>query len=206
MHTDGALEALNAREAEYNGRLYTRYEVSQMQRALERKVRSAKRQYLTESAAGLDTAGSAARLKQARQALNRFARDTGGRLDSARTAVQGFGRSEAGRATWKARTSTLTNAAGQEIIRVQRVTLRSTPNSITQRENAKGGIDRNYYGPDGNQSKQISNHDHGHPAESGFGIHGEHAHDYAQNEQGSLVRGPARELTDAERKENGDIL
>lgn len=102
-YTDAALEALNARDVPYQGKLYTRYEISQMQRALERRVRSAKRKYLAEDAAGLDTGAAAAKLKTARQSLAQFVQATGGRQDSARESVSGFGRSAAGRATWAAR-------------------------------------------------------------------------------------------------------
>ena len=102
-YTDEALEALNARDIPYQGELYTRYEISQMQRALERKVRSAKRKYLAEDAAGLDTGAAAVKLKAARQQLAKFVRETGGRQDSARESVSGFGRSAAGKATWAAR-------------------------------------------------------------------------------------------------------
>ena len=72
--------------------------------------------------------------------------------------------------------------------------------------NAKGGIDRNYYGADGRQIKQISNNDHGHKAESDFGLHGEHAHDYIYGADGKLIGRPVRELTNQEREENGDII
>ena len=102
-YTDAALEALNARDIPYQGKLYTRYEISQMQRALERRVRSAKRKYLAEDAAGLDTGAAAAKLKAARQSLAQFVQATGGRQDSARESVGGFGRSAAGKATWAAR-------------------------------------------------------------------------------------------------------
>ena len=105
-YTDAALEALNARDIPYQGKLYTRYEISQMQRALERRVRSAKRKYLAEDAAGLDTGAAAAKLKAARKSLAQFVRDTGGRQDSARESVSGFGRSAAGKATWAARKRT----------------------------------------------------------------------------------------------------
>ena len=115
------------------------------------------------------------------------------------------GRSAAGRATAQAKQNTLTNAAGATIIRVKRTTLTGTPDSITQVEHAKGGIDRNYYGPDGRQVKQISSNGHGHKKEEALGQHGEHAHDYLYTEDGKLSR-PARELTDQERKENADIL
>ena len=102
-YTEAELAALDAKDIEYRGKLYTRYELSQKQRALERKVRAAKRRCLAEDAAGLDTAQSAVKLRQARQNLAQFIRDTGGREDSARTFVSGFGRSEASRATAQAR-------------------------------------------------------------------------------------------------------
>ena len=101
--TEESLQELNARNIEYNGKLYTQYEVNQMQRARERNVRKWKKRYLAESAAGSDTTDSAVRLKAARQSLSEFAKATGGRVDSARVSVSKFGRSEASRANWAAK-------------------------------------------------------------------------------------------------------
>lgn len=101
--TQESLEQLNARNVEYNGQMYTQYEISQMQRARERNVRKWKRRYLAEDAAGSDTTAAAVRLKAARDSLKQFTQDTGGQLDSARTMVSGFGRSQAARASAKAR-------------------------------------------------------------------------------------------------------
>lgn len=101
--TQESLEALNARDIEYNGGKYTRYEISQMQRARERTVRKYKRRYLAEDAAGADTTASAVKLRQARQELTDFISATGGRVDSARTSVAGFGRSASSKATWAAK-------------------------------------------------------------------------------------------------------
>ena len=101
--TQESLEALNARDIEYNGCRYTRYEISQMQRARERAVRKWKRRYLAEDAAGADTPASAVKLRQARQELADFISATGGRADSARTSVAGFGRSASSKATWAAK-------------------------------------------------------------------------------------------------------
>ena len=98
--TQESLEALNARDIEYNGGRYTRYEISQMQRARERTVRKYKRRYLAEDAAGADTTVSAVKLRQARQELADLISATGGRADSARTSVAGFGRSESSKAMW----------------------------------------------------------------------------------------------------------
>ena len=101
--TEESLQELNARNIEYNGKLYTQYEVNQMQRARERNVRKWKKRYLAESAAGSDTTDSAVRLKAVRQSLAEFANATGGRVDSARVSVPKFGRSEASRANWAAK-------------------------------------------------------------------------------------------------------
>ena len=204
--TEESLQELNARNIEYNGKLYTQYEVNQMQRARERNVRKWKKRYLAESAAGSDTTDSAMRLKAARQSLSEFAKATGGRVDSARTSVHGFGRSASSKAAWAVRHNTLTNTAGQTIIKVSKSNITGPRNGITQKTNAKGGIDRNYYGPDGRQTKQISNNGHGHKVEEALGKHGEHAHDYIFDAEGHLCGRPSRELTDAERKENSDIL
>ncbi len=103
--TEESLQELNARNIEYNGKLYTQYEVNQMQRARERNVRKWKKRYLAESAAGSDTTDSAVRLKAARQSLSEFAKATGGRVDSARVSVPKFGRSEASKAGWAAKTT-----------------------------------------------------------------------------------------------------
>lgn len=127
-------------------------------------------------------------------------------MDSARTMVSGFGRSQSSKAMWAARHNTLTNAAGQTIIKVNKSDINGPRNGIKQKTNAKGGIDQNYYGPDGRQTRQISNNGHGHKVEEALGLHGEHVQDYVTNEKGVLVHGKARELTDAERKENSDIL
>jgi len=204
--TEESLQELNARNIEYNGKLYTQYEVNQMQRARERNVRKWKKRYLAESAAGSDTTDSAVRLKAARQSLSEFAKATGGRVDSARTSVHGFGRSASSKAAWAVRHNTLTNTAGQTIIKVSKSNITGPRNGITQKTNAKGGINRNYYGPDGRQTKQISNNGHGHKVEEALGKHGEHAHDYIFDAEGHLCGRPSRELTDAERKENSDIL
>ena len=174
-YTDERLAELDARNTPYGGGLYTRYEITQMQRALERRVRKCKRRYLAETAAGVDASQSAAKLKTARQQLSAFLEETGERLDGARAEVPGFGQREAKQADAAAKhftaENTLTNAAGQPIIKTERSSVTGPANGITQRQNAKGGIDRNYYGPDRKQTKQISNNDHGHKKESAFGLH-----------------------------------
>ena len=107
--TQESLEALNARDIEYNGETYTQYEISQMQRAKERAVRKYKRRYLAEDAAGADTTQSAVKLRQARQELADFIAKTGGQADSSRTSVAGFGRSASSKAAWAAKKAATLN-------------------------------------------------------------------------------------------------
>lgn len=113
--TQESLDALNARDIEYDGKKYTQYEISQMQRARERTVRKYKRRYLAEDAAGADTTQSAVKLRAARAELADFTARTGGRVDSARTSVAGFGRSASSKATWAAKYSTQNISIGRSI-------------------------------------------------------------------------------------------
>ncbi len=71
----------------------------------------------------------------------------------------------------------MTNAVGQPIIKVSKTTSDGVANSITQVENAHGGLNRNYYDANGKWIMQISNNDHGYPKDHQFGMHGEHTHD-----------------------------
>lgn len=111
-YTDDRLAELDARNVPYGGGLYTRYEITQMQRALERKVRKYKRRYLAETAAGVDAIQSAAKLKAARQQLSAFLVETGERVDGARAEVPGFGQREAKQADAAAERYTNPAASG----------------------------------------------------------------------------------------------
>lgn len=125
------LAAYNARDGEYQGKRYTRYELSQMQRALERRVRRWKRRYLAEEAAGADSTSSAARLRTAREQLRQFVRQTGLDLDSARTGVAGFGRSQAARATALAKQREISyNEKKRDVLATIRST--STPKTLNR--------------------------------------------------------------------------
>lgn len=114
VYTDEQLQALCAKDIEYKGKKYSRYEINQMQRARERQVRKWKKTYLMEKEAGLDTTQSALRLKEARKALSDFAEATGGRVDSNRTAVNNFGHSPASKATWEAKKAVASQPAAAQ--------------------------------------------------------------------------------------------
>ncbi len=93
------LAALSEKVVPYGSKLYTWYEISQMQRNLERKVRAAKRKYMAETEAGVDATRAAVELKTRREDLKNFIIETHRRMDSSRTSVSGFGHSAAAKAT-----------------------------------------------------------------------------------------------------------
>ena len=204
---------------EENDRRYMQF---QQQRAMERCIRAAKRECMMLQETG-DTEGlqkASLRLRNQREKYKTYCKETGLKQHNDRTQVYGYDRSRSSKTVWAERKAKsgldngsgsgimnmTTNANGTPVKIVERTDLTGEPNSITQRENTKGGIDRNYYDGNGKQTKQVSNHDHGNPKNHPFGKNGEHAHDYSYDENGDVTRSEARNLTDEERMENGDIL
>lgn len=105
-YSNARLKELNEPHIEIDGEKYTDYEVSQMQRALERKIRKQKRQVAAANAAVQSAPDEAAKqamkedftaqsvkLKQAEQELKDFCKQTGFLPDTSRVWVNGFGRS-----------------------------------------------------------------------------------------------------------------
>ena len=127
-YTPDQLKKLDEKSIEWGGKKYTEYEISQMQRTAERKVRALKRRTLAAQTAMqeapdedtklvLETSymDSAAKLKAAERQLKDFCQQTGRRNDTFRTQVQGFGRSEAQRAV-QAEKADLTHRDYNDII------------------------------------------------------------------------------------------
>lgn len=204
-YSEELLARYNEKKYTYNGKALTEYEAMEQQRYLERGIRRWKREYTALDAAGLDTTEAAVRLKQWREKEADFLRQTGRLRDSSRSQIGTFGRSEAAKATWQARKNTLTDAAGNVIMKATKTVATSTPNSITQITSKNGGISRNYYDSTGNWVKQISNNNHGNSKNHPYGSNGEHAHDIIWKD-GRIIDRPTRELTEQERKESADIL
>lgn len=110
-YTDKRLQELNAKNIEYNGKMYTEYEIDQMQRALERDIRERKRKVSAADTAVKNASDDAmekqmrelfttesVKLKKAEKKLDTFLSQTGNLPDSTRTWVNGFGRSTAQKA------------------------------------------------------------------------------------------------------------
>ena len=65
---------------------------------------------------------------------------------------------------------------------------------------------RTFYGALGFKEKDIHTTNHGNPKKHPYGKHGEHVHEYTWDNDGKLKEKTIRELTNKERKDNGDIL
>lgn len=214
-YTDAELKNIDLPPFEYEGRTYTAYEATQMQRKLERTIRKQKRLKTAYESAGLKEEARSAniRLRRLNEKYRAFSKAADLPEQQERLKVEYIDDASMKKATaLKVRQDAedtkllLKNSAGHAIIEVKKTTNIAEPNMITQRINAKGGIDRNFYGANGRQTLQISNNGHGHKAEEALGVHGEHAHDYFWDKDGNMTRGTARELTEEERRDNDDFL
>lgn len=121
-YTPEELKKLDEPCISYNGKLYTEYEVSQMQRAQERRVRAWKRRCITaqesvnsatdeatRATAQAEFDRSARYLKTNEAKLKDFCRQTGQDRDRFREQVLGFNRSTAQKAVHAAKKSRLTS-------------------------------------------------------------------------------------------------
>lgn len=121
-YTPEELKKLDEPCISYNGKLYTEYEVSQMQRAQERRIRAWKRRCITaqegvnsatdeatRAAAQAEFDRSARYLKNNEAKLKDFCRQTGQDRDRFREQVLGFNRSTAQKAVHVAKKSGLTS-------------------------------------------------------------------------------------------------
>ena len=121
-YTQEELKKLDEPCISYNGKLYTEYEVSQMQRAQERRVRAWKRRCITaqesvnsatdeatRATAQAEFDRSARYLKNNEAKLKDFCRQTGQDRDRFREQVLGFNRSTAQKAVHAAKKSRLTS-------------------------------------------------------------------------------------------------
>ena len=85
--TDKQIKALDKKNIEYNGKKYTEYEASQIQRGVERDIRSLKRQIAAIEAGGGDASAERAKLRKANKAYTDFTEQTGLKKQTARTKI-----------------------------------------------------------------------------------------------------------------------
>lgn len=81
-------------------------------------------------------------------------------------------------------------------------------NAIIETREVKGNheqINRTFYNAEGKMYRQTHSGYHSNPKQHPYGKNGEHAHDYIWKDD-RIINRNTRELTDAERRESGDIL
>lgn len=200
-----AMKENDRRKFEFEGKEYTGYEATQVQRKLETEIRKQKDRANLFAASGDDDGRRAAqeKINLLTKKYKQFSDAAGLPTQKERMSVAKFHHVKT---ATELKRNQLTNAAGQIIIKADKNYLIGVPDTITQVVGKKGGIERNYYGADGKQVKQICNNDHGHPKQHPFGEHGEHAHDYVYDKNGMLINRDPRDITPQEREDNKDIL
>lgn len=99
-YTDKQLSDIDPPPFDYQGRRYTAYEATQMQRKLETAMRQKKRELIGYEAAGLEEDHTAAsvKLRRLQEEYAQFSKAAGLRRQPQRAQVQGFGRREGARA------------------------------------------------------------------------------------------------------------
>lgn len=98
-YTDKQLANIDPPPFDYQGRRYTAYEATQMQRKLETAMRQKKRELIGYEAAGLEEDHTAAsiKLRRLQEEYAQFSKAAGLRQQPQRARVAGFGRGQAGR-------------------------------------------------------------------------------------------------------------
>lgn len=198
-YTDEQLAGFKAnagKQYEYKGKTLSGYECTQQQRKYETAIRRAKDRVNAFEAAGdkVNATRERRKVRELGREYREFSESVGLSVKLDRARVRGYNKP-----------IIVKNAAGQEIRVVRHTSTDGESNSITQTVAVNNAINRNFYDETGRWTKQISNNDHGNRKKHPFGKHGEHAHDIVWKD-GKIVDRPTRELTDAERRENEDIL
>lgn len=235
-YTPEEIAKLDEKSISYNGEKYTAYEISQMQRKGERKVRTLKRRAaaLEEAAKNTDDpvlkqglnddfSAVSVRLKDAEKTLKDFCQQTGQRNDTFRSQVNGFGRSTAQRAVQAKKrevdkySKIRYNKNGTIIVTDDwkdrgkvAIPKKYKPNAVVETvvtyKSGKKQIDRTIYDHNGMMKIQIHSGDHCKPKAHPYGTNGEHHHYYTWIEGEKHPRRETGDLTESERKEHGDIL
>jgi len=207
----------NAAGITYGGRHYSGYEATQLQRRLERAIRLQKRRIFVDEAAGdkVRLQQDQIKLRIRSEEYKRFCRAAGFRTQDDRLYTEGFGRKQANEArkTFEKYSSVRYNKDGTVVVTDDwtnkghtNIPQKFMPNAVLDTVSQRGTQrDRLFYDADGRLSRQVSNGPHGNPKRHPYGTRGEHAHDVIWKD-GQISGRPAREITESERRENGDIL
>lgn len=207
----------NEKGVTYEGKHYTTYEATQMQRQIERSIRRQKKRILVDESVGNKEKllSDQIYLRRLNEEYVRFSKGTGLRMQQERAQATGFGIKQMAEArkTIEKYSAVRYNKDGTIVVTDDwtqkehpNLPKKYFPNAVIDTISQNGRQrDRMIYDEEGRQKVQISNGPHGNMKQHPFGTHGEHAHDIVWKD-GKINDRPRRELSDQERKENGDIL
>lgn len=182
------------------------YETEQMQRAIERKIRKWKR--IAEGAA------QGATVKLANDKLFELHKMMKEHLEHHPELRRAPDREKTRGLKAESRGKAIEKEPGSGILKVDKVVSghsgtpkEADPGSVIDHIDKNGKVDvRTIYGNKRLKGKDIHTTNHRNPKQHPYGKNGEHAHDYDWDSEGDLRNKTTRELTESERKENGDIL
>ena len=207
----------NAAGVDYQGKHYTGYEATQMQRRVENSIRNQRRQILVDEATGSDSLQTdQIRLVRLNDEYVRFSKAAGLRTQTERLEVSGFGPRQATAAekTVEKYSAVRYNNSGTVVVtddwtarEKATISKRYLPNAVVDTV-SRGGLqhDRTLYDADGVMKTQIHGGNHGNPKRHPYGKHGEHVHDYAWVPGNKKPDKSTRNPTDAEKAQHADIL
>lgn len=200
-----------------DGKHYTGYEATQMQRKLERSIRAQKRRVLVDEATGDKDKLLTDQIKYQRlnQEYTSFSKAASLRTQQERLEMAGFGPKQAARSRSAVekyekvryhKNGTVVVTDDWTKLEHKHIPKRYAPNAVVDTISQNGRQrDRTFFDENGRQIRQVSNGPHGNKKRHPYGKNGEHAHDIIWKD-GEIISRPTRELTDSERKESADIL
>lgn len=211
----------NRKGIDYQGKHYTMYEATQMQRKIERAIRKQKRRILVDETVGdqdkLRT--NQIKLRRLDEEYQRFSKSAGLKTQSEREWVAGFGKKQAVdyRKTVAKYSAVHYNKDGTIVVTDDWKSKgkvsppkKFLPNAVLETQTAyKNGsiqIDRTLYDESGIMKTQIHSGSHNRPDLHKRGKYGEHAHDYVWDERGGRKGRIDRDLSESEKTAHADIL
>lgn len=221
QYTKEELEKLrtdNEKGVTVDGKHYTGYQATQMQRKLERAIRKQKRRILTAEAAGdAETLPVAqTRLQRLRQEYSRFSKAAGLRTQDERAQVAGFSKKQAAAARAAVEKYAKvryhkdgTVAVTDDWTAKEHISLpkRYRPNAVVDTVSSNGKQrDRTIYDENGVMKAQIHGGGHGRPKLHPYGEHGEHIHDYRWVQGSKIPERTTRNASAEELIAHSDIL
>lgn len=221
-YTDDQLAHIDPPPIAWEGKTYTAYEATQMQRRYERSIRNWRDRVVGYDAAGLDDQVdvAAVRLKRLTDGYEDFSRRANLPTQEERMRVFGYTAEIDGKVVTIQRKMVEKyagyryNEDGTIVVTDdwkgqghKSIPKKYQPYAVIETMSAGKArqVDRTYYDADALMVKQIHSGDHGRPDLHPYGEHGEHAHwyDWKKKKEESRRTG---ELTLLERRENSDIL